>query len=65
MGTYLDNSEVFTRFFNPRKDNWHDHFKLTEGHIEPKTAIGEATVRIFQINKLDRVEIRKMIFEGN
>ncbi len=62
LGTYLDNSEVFTRLFNPRKDNWDDHFELIEGLIQAKTPIAEATIRILQMNKPERIEIRKMIF---
>ncbi len=63
MGTYLDETETFVRFFNPRKDRWPDHFDVLDGVIYPKTEIGKATVKIFQINKPDRVEIRQMLSE--
>ena len=61
LGTYLDENETFTRFFNPRKDKWPDHFKVLEGVLYAQTDVGEATIRIFQINSLDRVEIRQLL----
>ena len=63
LGTYLDENEVFTRFYNPRKDEWFEHFKVVEGVLYPKTDEGEATIRIFQINKPDRIDIRQLLVE--
>jgi hypothetical protein len=60
LGTYLDEDEIFTRFFNPRKDKWFDHFKALEGVLYAQNDVGEATIRIFQINNPDRVEIRQL-----
>lgn len=65
LGTYLDEEEIFTRFFNPRKDKWFDHFKTIEGVLYPQTDVGEATIRIFQMNNLDRVEIRQLFHDEN
>ena len=36
LGTFLDDDADLIRFFNPRKDNWNDHFDLDEsGMIDP------------------------------
>ncbi len=51
----------FTRFFNPRRDKWAEHFYVSDGFILPKTPIGEATVRIFQFNAPERVLRRQFL----
>jgi hypothetical protein len=61
LGTFLTNDEHLIRFFNPRKDNWHDHFEIKEGAIYGKTEIGEATVRIFKFNDVDRIIFRQQL----
>ena len=58
LGTFLDEDKL-VRFFNPRRDAWHDHFELLEGAILPKTEIGIATARIFQFNTPERIIYRK------
>jgi len=38
LGTYLDNPLNLIRFFNPRIDNWQDHFEiLSSGLLRAKT----------------------------
>lgn len=54
-------SGAIVPLFHPRKDRWSDHFQLVEGHIEPLTAIGRATVRLLQLNHPDRVEEREVL----
>ena len=43
------------RFFNPRTDRWSDHFQLHGLSIEPRTEIGEVTLRILRFNADERV----------
>lgn len=59
LSTFLDNDAVFTRFFNPRTDLWSEHFETSEGVVYAQTPIGAATIKIFQINEIDRVIIRQ------
>ncbi|WP_395089464.1 hypothetical protein [Armatimonas sp.] len=47
-----------TRFFNPRMDSWAEHFHIIGELIVPRTAIGEATERIFAFNTPERCEER-------
>ncbi len=64
-GTFLNGPDSFTRFFNPRTDLWQDHFEAFEGALYPKTAIAEATIKIFQLNDPDRVIIRQeLVMDG-
>jgi hypothetical protein len=48
-----------TRLFNPRLQNWRDHFQLnTDGTIIPQTPEGRATVRLLRLNDPTRVAQR-------
>ncbi len=64
--TFLENPAEPLRFFNPRKDVWADHFKADDsGIIAPKTAVGAATLKIFDLNHPESViERREMIRFG-
>lgn len=55
IGTILQDEVTFVRLFNPRKDNWFDHFEVSEGMILSKTAIGEATVLTLEFNVVNRI----------
>lgn len=59
VGTYIANN--LTRFFNPRLDNWEEHFELKKGEIIAKTDIGEATVIILKFNQIDRLIFRNQL----
>ncbi len=50
-----------TRFYNPRVNRWSEHFRLDGVVIEPLTDIGEATVRILQINHDDQISERQVL----
>ena len=64
LGTYLDDLTVLIRFFNPRLDNWDDHFETDNtGLITSKTDIGAATLKIFAINHPDRIIERQLLWK--
>ena len=44
--------------FNPRRDNWNEHFMLVAPYIVGRTASGRATVRVLQMNAEQRVRLR-------
>ena len=48
--------------FNPRKDAWSEHFRFDNGWIIGVTAVGRATVRLLNVNDLDRVEARRKLW---
>jgi hypothetical protein len=54
-------SDTFVRFYNPRTDDWHDHFKIVGARIEGISPIGEATVVILGMNRPDRVKERELL----
>jgi len=63
LGTFLTDTEQLIRFFNPRKDSWREHFELLEGVIYGTTPIGEATIKMFQFNEVERILERKLLVE--
>ena len=66
LGTFLPGSNRLIRLFNPRRDTWTKHFKAVQGEIIPLTKIGEATVKVLDINDADRVNLRRLLtLQGN
>lgn len=52
--------------FNPRTDEWAEHFELNGPIIVGSTPIGRATIEVLRINLPDRVEHRRsLIREDN
>jgi hypothetical protein len=49
---------ALTPFFNPRTQEWSDHFSLDGPRIEPRTPVGRVTITILQINHPDRLAER-------
>lgn len=63
LGTYLPNSKRLIRLFHPRKDSWNAHFSLGYGEIIPKTLIGAATIKVLNINDIDRIILRQALID--
>lgn len=55
LGSVLLPNTTIIRFFNPRKDSWKDHFYLEGVTICPKTEIGKVTIKILNVNAVDRI----------
>jgi len=53
-----------TPLFNPRTQNWTDHFVLDGAYILPQTAVGRVTVRLLNLNHPDRVRVRRALIEA-
>ena len=47
--------------FNPRRQNWRDHFQWEGAIIRPLTAEARVTVKILQLNDAHRVEERERL----
>ncbi|MBV7334741.1 HNH endonuclease [Chloroflexi bacterium TSY] len=63
VGAYDVETNQLVPYFNPRLQDWDEHFTLTSGEIQARTAIGRITVRVFQFNRPDRVAARKILNE--
>lgn len=51
--------------FNPRKQNWYEHFKWENERIIGKTACGRATVKALKLNNEIILPVRKRWIEAN
>ncbi len=61
IGSVVWRTGEFMRFFNPRVDNWTEHFALGESTLRPLTAIGEATAAILRFNVSERLLERRIL----
>jgi HNH endonuclease len=59
LGTYITGSKRLVRLFNPRKDKWIEHFEVQDGEIIAKTRIAIATIKVLDLNNIDRVILRQ------
>ena len=51
------------RLFNPRLDNWLDHFEIINSEIISKSKVGEASIKIFRFNEPDILILRQILSE--
>jgi hypothetical protein len=61
VGSIHWETNSFVRLFNPRTDDWADHFKLVASRIEGRTPIGVVTARLLAFNSGERVLERKTL----
>ena len=64
IGTYLDDTLKFTPLYNPRTDIWESHFEIVSGAILPLTPVGEATVKLLDLNNPDRIILRQLLIQA-
>ncbi len=63
VGSFDPQTGQLVAFFNPRKHNWREHFKLAGPYIQPLTAEGRVTAKILRFNDNDRVDEREELIE--
>jgi hypothetical protein len=61
IASLIPETNELIRFYNPRVDRWHEHFRLNGVVIESLTEIGKATVRILQMNHDDQILERQVL----
>ena len=55
--------EDAVRLFNPRRDDWGEHFRWEGPFLRGRTEIGKATVRVLRVNHPDAIEVRRLLIE--
>ncbi len=64
LGSNAEASNILTRFYNPRIDDWSEHFQVNEdAEITSLTEIGEVTIRILKFNDFERLLERQGLIE--
>ncbi len=61
IASVVPGTSEIVRFYSPRIDMWMNHFRLEGVSITSLTEIGEATVRILQMNHVDRILEREVL----
>ena len=66
IATFIESTDEVIRFFNPRNDNWDEHFEIeNSGLIFRKTLIGASTIKILNLNHPESIiERREMLRLG-
>ena len=57
-----DTGEII-RLFNPRRDDWHEHFRWKGPELEGLTKVGQVTITLLMINDPEVVALRKTLQE--
>jgi HNH endonuclease len=52
-------SGVTVNLFNPRQDEWSDHFEIEGYSIKGKTPLGRATLAALDLNHATRIRVRQ------
>ena len=55
-----DSGEL-TRLFDPRTQEWDEHFSVDGGVIKPRTASGRVSELVLKLNLQSRVEVREIL----
>jgi hypothetical protein len=63
LGSIDPETRQLTPFFNPKTQNWDEHFNLAAATIALLTAEGRVTVTIFQFNHPDRLQERERLLK--
>lgn len=57
--------DALIRLYNPRKDRWNQHFTLRPSWlIVARTEIGQGTIKVLNLNDLNRVQARSALIEA-
>ncbi len=65
VGSFDPETGNLVPFFNPRTQDWANHFELNGAIIRPRTAEARVTVKIFRMNDEDRVLERQRLIEAS
>ncbi|HCN30020.1 MAG TPA: HNH endonuclease [Verrucomicrobiales bacterium] len=61
VGALIGRPRRLSRLYHPRKDDWRAHFHLAGARIVPVSDVGEATVRLLDLNARDRLMLRRAL----
>jgi len=64
IASILEEGAIPIPLFNPRKQNWFDHFALENGVVAAKTLIGAATIKLLKLNFPDKIIERRELTQA-
>ena len=57
-------TDAIVPLFNPRRDQWSDHFRISDGLFKPLTPAGRVTVQLLRLNSADRINERVQLLRA-
>ena len=63
IGSVVQGTGLYVRFFHPRLDRWTEHFRLDDVMIRALSDIGEVTARLLAFNTGERLLERQVLRE--
>jgi 5-methylcytosine-specific restriction endonuclease McrA len=64
VSSYDPTTNELVPLFNPRTNEWSDHFEWQGPLLTGKTKTGRATIELLRINQHERVEHRRLLMES-
>ncbi len=61
LGSFDPQTQKFSFLYNPRTQNWQDHFEQDQFQIRGKTPEGRTTAHLLKFNTEERITERKRI----
>jgi HNH endonuclease len=61
LGSFDPQTGDFSFLFNPRTQQWSDHFRFNLAHLYGLTSEGRTTIELLQLNSNDRIEERQRL----
>jgi hypothetical protein len=61
LGSFEPTTGEFSFLFNPRTQQWSDHFRLQNAQIEGLTPEGRTTVHLLRLNNNERIAERRRL----
>ena len=58
---YDPESDSLQPLFNPRRDDWSEHFQWDGPLMVGLTPVGRTTIEVLRINQRERVELRRLL----
>ena len=58
---YDPESDCLQPLFNPRRDDWSQHFQWQGPLLLGLTSVGRTTIEVLRINQRERVELRRLL----
>ena len=64
IASYDFDTSLLTPLYNPRTQQWDDHFEVQSAFVVGKTSFGQVTVRVLQINHPDQIATRQLLIKS-
>lgn len=64
IASYDPKTDELTLLFNPRTQNWNQHFRFNSAEIIRITPVGRVTLRILQMNDPAQIDLRQAMMRA-